>query len=66
MIDIHCHACGGFISDPARISHRLPDDGSPLATPRSGICTCRESVIYGAPSGYAPIIPAMNSAALLN
>lgn len=65
MVDIHCHACGGFISDPGRISHRLADDASAIAVPRSGICTCRESVVYGPPTGYVSV-PAMKSAALLN
>ena len=64
MIDIHCHACGGFISDPGRISHRLSGDTTAIAVPRSGICTCRESVVYGPPSGFASV-PAMKSAAAL-
>lgn len=65
MIDIHCHACGGFITDPERISFRLPADPVAIAIPRSGICTCTESVVFGPPSGYASI-PAMKSAARLN
>ena len=65
MIDIHCHACGGFISDPDRISFRLPADPAAIAAPRSGICTCAESVVFGPPTGYASI-PAMKSAAHLN
>lgn len=53
MIDIHCHTCGGFISDPRRVSHRLPADAAVLAAPRTGICTCGESVIFGPPAGNA-------------
>lgn len=65
MIDIHCHACGGFITVPERISYRLPADPVAVAVPRSGICTCGVSVVFGPPSGYASI-PAMKSAAPLN
>lgn len=65
MIDIHCHACGGFISNPDRISYRAPGGTVAIAIPRSSICTCRESVIFGPPSGYASI-PAMKSAPHLN
>ena len=66
MMDIHCHACGGFISDPQRISYRRPTgDTVAIATPRSAICTCAESVVFGPPSGYASI-PAMKSAGRLN
>jgi hypothetical protein len=65
MIDIHCHACGGFISDPDRISHRTPGGTVAIATPRSAVCTCSESVVFGPPSGYASI-PDMKSAARLN
>jgi hypothetical protein len=65
MIDIHCHACGGFISDPGRIAHRLAGDTTALAVPRSGICGCRESVVYGPPPGYASV-PAMKTAVHLN
>lgn len=53
MINIHCHTCGGFISDPRRVSHRLLSDAVVVATPRSGICACSEAVIFGPPSGHA-------------
>ena len=66
MIDIHCHACGGFISDPERVSYLRPAPGTvAIATPRSSICVCAQSVVFGPPSGYASI-PAMKSAARLN
>jgi hypothetical protein len=50
MIDIHCYNCGGFISDPSQISHRLP--GSMMhktfgAVPKSALCTCTPPVVYG-------------------
>lgn len=55
MIDIHCYNCGGFISDPSQISHRLP--GSMMhktfgAVPTSALCTCTPPVVYG-PAGPA-------------
>ena len=66
MIDIHCHACGGFITEPTHVSYRRSTEGTvAVATPRSGLCTCAESVVYGAPSGYASI-PALKGAAGLN
>ena len=45
-ISIHCHLCGGFISDPLRVSHRLPPDAGVIAVPRSGFCSCREPVVF--------------------
>ncbi|HEX4634472.1 MAG TPA: hypothetical protein VH163_11585 [Gemmatimonadales bacterium] len=65
MNDIHCHACGGFITDPERISHRLADVAFPPAAPKSATCQCRESVIFGPPVGYASV-PGMKAAADLN
>ncbi len=54
MTEIHCYNCGGFISDPARTSHRLPLDGAHqalAASPTSALCTCRPPVVYGPPAG---------------
>jgi hypothetical protein len=65
MIDIHCHVCGGFITDPERISHRSADGASPPAVPKSATCQCTESVIFGPPVGYASV-PGMKAAAHLN
>lgn len=66
MTEIHCHACGGFISDPYRVSYRLPAGGTvAIAIPQSGICTCAESVVFGPPAGYASI-PAMKCGTELN
>jgi len=54
MIEIHCHDCGGFISDPSQISHRLPSSlmrKSFGAIPTSALCTCTPPVVYGPPAG---------------
>lgn len=53
MINIHCHTCGGFVSDPRRVTHRLPLDGTVIAVPRTDLCSCTESVIFGPPAGRA-------------
>ena len=52
MIEIHCHDCGGFISEPERISFRLPSSTRSLAVPHSALCTCALPVVYGPPPGY--------------
>lgn len=54
MSEIHCHSCGGFITDPASVSYRLPSDGGGTATagPHSALCTCKPSVVYGPPPAY--------------
>jgi hypothetical protein len=49
MLQIHCHACGGFIGDPTYISYRLPTPAEPEAAPRSALCTCGAATVYGAP-----------------
>jgi hypothetical protein len=54
MIDIHCYNCGGFISEPARVSHRLPSSVTHKAfgaVPTSALCTCNPPVVYGPPTG---------------
>lgn len=53
MSEIHCHACGGFITDPAVISYQLPAAGVVFASPRTGLCACNPATIYGAPPGRA-------------
>ena len=60
MSEIHCHACGGFIIDLAGVSHRPPLTAADTAAPRSGLCTCHQSVVYGPPPGYLalPSLPA--------
>lgn len=52
MDEIHCHVCGGFIGDPEGISYRQPSDATPPAAPRSGLCGCDQSILYGPPPGY--------------
>ena len=54
MTEIHCYNCGGFISDPAVISHRLPPSIMHKAfgaVPTSALCTCQPPVVYGPPAG---------------
>jgi hypothetical protein len=52
MPEIHCHGCGGFITDPASVSYRLAPDATAAVAPRSGLCTCQPSIVYGPPPGY--------------
>jgi hypothetical protein len=52
MNEIHCHSCGGFISDPVAVSYRLPVDGVAMAAPRAALCGCAPAVIYGPPPGW--------------
>jgi hypothetical protein len=52
MSEIHCHTCGGLITDPASVSYRLPSGTAVTAQPRAGLCTCTPSVVYGPPPGY--------------
>ena len=54
MVEIHCYNCGGFISDPLVISHRLPPSIMHKAfgaIPTSALCTCHPPVVYGPPAG---------------
>jgi hypothetical protein len=46
MLDIYCHSCGGFISDPRHIEYRLPPSVAELGTPRSSFCACRPPILY--------------------
>ncbi|HYT81967.1 MAG TPA: hypothetical protein VEK86_00850 [Gemmatimonadales bacterium] len=50
MSEIHCHTCGGFITDPATVSYRAPSGTT--ATPHTGLCACHPAIIYGPPPGY--------------
>ena len=52
MSEIHCHTCGGSITNPAGISYRLPSETVATAAPHSGPCTCCPSIVYGPPPGY--------------
>src|SRR5437899_561525 len=49
--EIHCHTCGGFITDPATVSHRLPDATVAVAAPHTGLCGCAPAIVYGPPAG---------------
>ena len=51
MSEIHCHTCGGFITDPSSVSYRVPS-GAAAAAPHSALCACIPSVVYGPPPGY--------------
>jgi hypothetical protein len=67
MVEIHCHACGGFMSDLSLISYRLPTPAERgAAAPRSGLCACGASVVYGAPPSdvAAPGMPPLSAAPL--
>ncbi len=55
MSEIHCHACGGFIIEPAGVSYRLPSAATVTAAARSGLCTCHQSIVYGPPPGYVAL-----------
>jgi hypothetical protein len=52
MSEIHCHTCGGFISDPAMISYRTPGGTVMPAVPYSGLCACTPAIVYGPPPGF--------------
>ena len=57
MIDIHCSNCGGFISDPSRIAHRMPSTLMHKTfgtSPTSALCACTPPVVYGPPGWRSP------------
>ena len=60
MVEIHCHACGGFISDRSLIAYRLPLDNGGTAAPRTALCDCVQPTVFAAPPGLAssPGLPA--------
>jgi len=60
MNQIHCHVCGGFVTDPAAVSYRRPVRSVVAAQPHSGLCPCAPAVVYGPPDGYmsSPGLPA--------
>jgi len=51
MNDIHCHNCGGFITDPSTVSYQAPSAVAP-AKPHSGLCVCIPSIVYGLSPAY--------------
>lgn len=52
MTVIYCDSCGGLVSDPATVSHRLSSAAIVLAQPQSGPCGCTPPIVYGPPAGY--------------
>jgi len=58
MPDIHCHTCGGFMSDTAGISYQPSSEGTTfMAAPRSALCACATPVVYGAEPETAALKP---------
>ncbi len=54
MLEIHCHRCGGFIDNPVGTSYREASKWTPpAAAPHSGLCICREALVFG-PMPEAP------------
>lgn len=51
MDEIHCHNCGGCITDPTTVSYQAPSIAAP-AKPHSALCTCIPSVVYGLLPAY--------------
>jgi hypothetical protein len=51
MSEMHCHTCGGFITDPGAVSYQVPSGAEP-AIPHSALCACIPSVVYGPSPGY--------------
>ena len=62
---IHCHACGGCVSDPATVSYRLASAAIVPVPPHSAMCTCTPAIVYGPPAGYMswPGLPVHKGAA---
>lgn len=52
MNEIHCHVCGGSVSDPATVSYRVASAAIVPAQPRGASCTCAPAIVYGPPAGY--------------
>lgn len=52
MTEIHCHTCGGRITDPTIVSYRRADGAIVAAVPRTGLCSCARAIVYGPPAGY--------------
>ena len=52
MREIHCHGCGGLVTDPASVSYRLASDTAARTAPHSGPCSCAPPIVYGPPPGY--------------
>jgi hypothetical protein len=46
MNAIHCHHCGGFISDDRAVRYGMPSEKVLLATPHTDLCRCAAPLIY--------------------
>ena len=53
MTEIHCHTCGGRITDPTIVSYRRADGAIVAAVPRTGLCSCARAIVYGPPAERA-------------
>jgi len=47
MLEIHCHRCGGFISNPAGTTYREAPAAALPMSPHTGLCVCGDAVVYG-------------------
>ena len=52
MNPIHCHFCGGCISDPATVSYRVAFAAIIRAQPHGAPCKCSSAIVYGPPAVY--------------
>jgi len=43
---IHCHFCGGIVSDRATIQYRPPRASAQFALPQDSPCTCTPPIVY--------------------
>ena len=53
MNEIHCHICGGSISDPATVSYRLASVPVIPAKVSGTPCRCALAIVYGPPAAVA-------------
>lgn len=53
-MEIHCHACGGFIADTTTIAYRRPLETVHTAAPRTALCECVPPVVYAPPPAGPP------------
>ncbi len=49
MTELHCHYCGGSISEPASISYLPPRASAQFAMPHRGPCKCTPPIVYEDP-----------------
>lgn len=51
---IHCHFCGGVISDPTKIDYRPPRASAQFAMPGTEPCSCEVPIVYEHPPVIGP------------